>query len=96
MEPGITNMQPHLLLPCQDACAEMPASGCSLPMDMTTMIGQASYAAGQIRTAKEGQVLVKEYPSGHMAYIGKKSAKMLKEDLEAFIKSCKGGRNHEI
>lgn len=64
--------------------------------DMTTMIGQASYAAGQIRTAKEGQVLVKEYPSGHMAYIGKKSAKMLKEDLEAFIKSCKGGRNHEI
>lgn len=54
--------------------------------DLTTMIGQAAYSAAQLTAARPGQVQIKEYPSGHMAYIGKESANMLNGDLRAFIK----------
>jgi len=52
--------------------------------DFRAEAGQAVYAAGKLQT-EEGQVLVKNYPSGHMAYIGKESAKMFGDDLRSFL-----------
>ena len=42
------------------------------------------YAASH-QQSREGQVIVKEYPSGHMPYIGEESGAQLAEDLRAFI-----------
>lgn len=52
--------------------------------DFCSEAGQAAYAAAKLR-AEAGQVLVKNYPSGHMPYIGIESAAMLGEDLRAFL-----------
>lgn len=58
--------------------------------DLTTMIGQTSYMAGQLHTARPEQVQVREYPSGHMTYIGKESVKTLAGDFRTFIKEGVG------
>lgn len=52
--------------------------------DLVTTVGQARYAAAHLQS-REGQVIVKEYPSGHMPYIGEESGAQLAEDLRAFI-----------
>ena len=52
--------------------------------DFCSEAGQAAYAAAKLRT-DDGQVLVKNYPSGHMPYIGTESAALLGKDLRAFL-----------
>lgn len=53
--------------------------------DFQSEIGQASYAAAKFE-AEEGQVMVREYPAGHMPYVGEESSQMLERDLRAFLK----------
>lgn len=52
--------------------------------DLVATIGQARYTAGHL-DAGEGQVIVKEYPSGHMSYVGEESGRLLAADIRAFI-----------
>lgn len=54
--------------------------------DLVTTIGAARYMAANL---PKDQVTLKEYESGHMSYIGEKSAKELRKDLEDFIVSSK-------
>jgi len=53
--------------------------------DFQAVIGQASYAAAKLE-AEEGQVIVREYPAGHMPYIGAESFDLLEKDLRDFIR----------
>lgn len=52
--------------------------------DLCTPMGAARYAMSQIRSAP-GQIEIKDYPSGHMAYVGETSLAMLNEDIRTFI-----------
>lgn len=52
--------------------------------DLVATIGQARYTAGHL-DARDGQVIVKEYPSGHMSYVGEESGRLLAADIRAFI-----------
>lgn len=52
--------------------------------DLCTTMGEAKYNFSQLHY-EEGQVIIKDYPSGHMAYIGDESYAMLAEDLHTFI-----------
>lgn len=52
--------------------------------DLVATIGQGRYTASHL-TAEPGQLIVREYPSGHMSYIGDESAEMLEKDMRALI-----------
>ncbi|MEY8364918.1 hypothetical protein AALA22_04590 [Anaerovoracaceae bacterium 41-7] len=52
--------------------------------DLVTTIGQARYAAGHL-DAEKGQVILREYPSGHMSYVGEESGEKLSQDIRDFI-----------
>jgi carboxypeptidase C (cathepsin A) len=52
--------------------------------DMACQIGQAKYLASRECYPKE-RIDVKEYPSGHMLYLGEDSAKTFADDVRAFI-----------
>ena len=58
---------------------------CNGMYDLVTTVGQARYTAAHLQYEK-GQVIVKEYPSGHMPYIGKESESSLVADIRAFIR----------
>lgn len=57
---------------------------CSGCYDLVTTMGQARYAANHFDRA-EDQIIVKEYESGHMPYLGKDSRKALAEDCRNLI-----------
>lgn len=52
--------------------------------DLCTPMGAARYAMSQIQSAP-GQITIKDYPAGHMTYVGKESLAKLNEDIRAFI-----------
>lgn len=52
--------------------------------DLVTPAGDCRYTASRL-AAEPGQVLLREYPSGHMLYIGENSFDMLISDIRAFI-----------
>lgn len=52
--------------------------------DFCSEAGQAVYAAAKLQ-ADEDQVIVKNYPAGHMPYIGIESAKQFGDDLREFL-----------
>jgi len=52
--------------------------------DLCTPMGAARYAMSQIRSTP-GQIEIKDYPSGHMTYVGETSLAMLNEDIRTFI-----------
>lgn len=52
--------------------------------DLCTVMGDVRYIASQICMPME-RVIVKEYPSGHMPYLGEDSAKILEFDIRKFI-----------
>ncbi|MEY8365584.1 hypothetical protein AALA22_08060 [Anaerovoracaceae bacterium 41-7] len=53
--------------------------------DLCTPMGNARYSFSQI-ASEPGQVVIKDYPSGHMTYVGEESYEMLTKDLHEFIK----------
>lgn len=53
--------------------------------DLVTTIGQARYTANHLEAGK-GQVILREYPSGHMAYVGEESGGLLGQDIRRFIR----------
>lgn len=53
--------------------------------DLCTPMGNARYSFSQM-AQEPGQVTIKDYPSGHMAYVGEESYEMLTDDLHTFIK----------
>ena len=52
--------------------------------DLCTPMGNARYSFAHM-AQEEGQVIIKDYPSGHMAYVGDVSYEMLTKDLHEFI-----------
>ena len=52
--------------------------------DLCTTAGNARYLATHSQLDQE-RVMIGEYPSGHMAYLGNDSAKKLGDDLRAFV-----------
>ena len=52
--------------------------------DLCTTAGNARYLATHSQLDPE-RVMIGEYPSGHMAYLGNDSAKKLGDDLRAFV-----------
>lgn len=52
--------------------------------DLVTTIGQARYAADHLNAAP-GQVVVKEYPSGHMGYVDNQNCEELCRDIRELI-----------
>ena len=57
--------------------------------DLCTTAGNARYLARHNQLDSE-RVMIGEYPSGHMAYLGEESAKLLGEDLRRFVKKSVG------
>ena len=55
--------------------------------DLCTTAGNARYLATHSRL-DPSRVVIGEYPSGHMAYLGNESAKLLGDDLRAFVESA--------
>ena len=53
--------------------------------DLITPIGNVRFTASRLK-AKPGQVVIREYPSGHMPYIAKESDPKLSDDIRSFIK----------
>ena len=52
--------------------------------DLITTIGQARYTANHLKAGK-GQIIVKEYSSGHMTYVDQENRRKLCSDLREFI-----------
>ncbi|NCF00161.1 S10 family peptidase [Emergencia sp. 1XD21-10] len=52
--------------------------------DLCTPMGNARYSFSQM-AQQPGQVIIKDYPSGHMAYVGEESYAMLTKDLHELI-----------
>ena len=52
--------------------------------DLCTTAGNARYLATH-NSLPQDRVMIGEYPSGHMAYLGEESAKLLGDDLRTFI-----------
>lgn len=52
--------------------------------DLCTPMGNARYSFSQM-AQEPGQVIIKDYPSGHMSYVGDESYAMLTQDLHDFI-----------
>lgn len=57
---------------------------CSGLMDLVTPPGRVRFLADHLGVDRD-RVTVKEYPSGHMPYLGEKSACKLREDISSFI-----------
>ena len=55
--------------------------------DLCTTAGNARYLATHSRLAPP-RAVIGESPSGHMAYLGTESAKLLGDDLRAFVESA--------
>lgn len=55
--------------------------------DLCTTAGNARYLAKHNRL-DQSRITIGEYPSGHMAYLGEESAKLLGEDLRAFVEKA--------
>jgi len=56
--------------------------------DLATTAGNARYLASHSHLDQD-RIVIGEYPSGHMAYLGEESAKLLGDDLYEFVKkSC--------
>ncbi len=52
--------------------------------DLCAVTGLARYTASHMGMTSE-RVIVKEYPSGHMPYLGEESVKMLADDMREFL-----------
>ena len=52
--------------------------------DLCTTAGNARFLARHSKLDPD-RVLIGEYPSGHMAYLGEESARMLGDDLRRFV-----------
>ena len=63
---------------------EMRVLVCSGIYDLDTSIGQARYMVNHL-DYEPGQVIVREYPSGHMSYIGEESGQKMRKDFRDFI-----------
>ena len=57
---------------------------CNGQYDLVTTIGQAQYTVNHLQAA-EGQITLKEYPSGHMSYIDEENCRALCGDIRTFI-----------
>ena len=57
---------------------------CSGMFDLVTTMGRVRYTVSQLKF-EAGQVLISEYPSGHMQYIGEESAARLSSDIRDFV-----------
>ncbi|MBP1581391.1 MAG: hypothetical protein J6A26_03220 [Oscillospiraceae bacterium] len=57
--------------------------------DLCTTAGNARYLATHNRL-DQNRVMIGEYPSGHMAYLGEESAKLLGDDLRTFVMKSTG------
>lgn len=53
--------------------------------DLCTPMGNARYSFSQM-AQEPGQVIIKDYPSGHMVYVGDESYEMLTADLHDFVR----------
>ena len=63
---------------------EMRVLICSGVYDLDTSMGQARYMVNHL-DFEPGQVIVREYPSGHMSYIGEESGQKMRKDFRDFI-----------
>ena len=54
--------------------------------DLVTTIGQSRYVVSHLQ-AYPGQIIMREYPSGHMSYVGEESQSCLADDIRDFINS---------
>lgn len=52
--------------------------------DLVTSVGQVAYTVSQLKYDKN-QVIVKEYPAGHMPYLGEHGGEELASDIRRFI-----------
>ena len=52
--------------------------------DLCTTAGNARYLATHSNLDLD-RVMIKEYPSGHMAYLGEESAELLSKDMRTFF-----------
>lgn len=57
--------------------------------DLCTTAGNARYLARHNRL-DPSRITIGEYPSGHMAYLGEESARLLGDDLRAFVQRATG------
>ena len=57
--------------------------------DLCTTAGNARYLASHNKL-DPARITIGEYPSGHMAYLGEESAKLLGDDLRDFVKKATG------
>ena len=55
--------------------------------DLCTTAGNARYLATH-SNLDQSRVTIGEYPSGHMAYLGKESFDLLAKDMREFFESC--------
>ena len=55
--------------------------------DLCTTAGNARYLATH-SNLDQNRVTIGEYPSGHMAYLGKESFDLLAKDMRAFFECC--------
>ncbi len=53
--------------------------------DLVTSIGQVAYTVSQLKY-DPNQVVVKEYPAGHMPYLGEHGGEKLASDIRSFIR----------
>lgn len=53
--------------------------------DLVTSVGQVAYTVSQLKY-EEGQVTVREYPAGHMPYLGHHGGDALANDIRTFIR----------
>ena len=53
--------------------------------DLVTSVGQVAYTVSQLKY-EEGQVTVREYPAGHMPYLGHHGGDALASDIRTFIR----------
>jgi len=53
--------------------------------DLVTPCGNVRFTASRL-SAEKGQIIIKEYPSGHMSYVGDESAVQLAEDIRKFVR----------
>ena len=58
--------------------------------DLVTSVGQVAYTVAQLKY-NPGQVIVREYPAGHMPYLGKQGGEKLADDIRKFIQHGERG-----
>ncbi len=55
--------------------------------DLVTSIGQVRYTVSHLKY-DDGQVVIREYPAGHMPYLGAKGGEDLARDIRAFVRGA--------